>query len=232
MRLAAALAAGLGCALLVIAFLLGRLSARPTEAGLPEAGTPPKVAVAGAQSPAPGLAEPAPSASPLGSGELSPPSSFGAGPPPRSERAGDATLATELRPQAAPAAETPAITAYFAQVESLDHAGAGDPQDFARSLLASVTSGDFSGFDDLVRQARRQQEGLRNITPPPPCMEYHRLALSLSGESVSMLESLRAALAKGDTTSLMAMAPRAQNLELQANELKAMAEAIRRPARP
>jgi len=212
-RLVAALVAGLGCALLVIAFLLGRLTARPTEVVLQPASTPPGpgVAMVAAQSPAVAPAEPTPPTSPVSvpGGETSPPPSFGGGPPVSTEEPGPIG-ASPLRLEAAPSGQEPAIDAYFAQVEALDQVGAGDPQAFARSLLASVTSGDFSGFDDLLGKAKRQQERLRSITPPPRCHEYHRLALSLSGESVAMLETLRAALAEGDTVSLMAMATRAQ----------------------
>jgi hypothetical protein len=122
------------------------------------------------------------------------------------------------------------IASYFAEVERLEELGGDDPQAFANSMLQSVSSGDFSGFDDLLAKARDQRQRLLPITPPPACLDHHRLALMLSGDSVTMLERLKAALVKGDTTALMTMATEGRALERQANQLKSMGEAIKRQA--
>ena len=84
--------------------------------------------------------------------------------------------------------------------------GVGDPQAFAASMLKSVSSGDFSAFDELLGKARAQRQRLQSLTPPAACGEHHRLALSLSADSVTMLERLKAALMKGDSMALMAIA--------------------------
>jgi len=108
--------------------------------------------------------------------------------------------------------------------------GGGDPQAFATSMVQSMSSGDFSGFDDLLSKARAQRQRLQAISPPRACVEHHRLALALSGDSVAVLEKLKAALAKGDTTALLAIAAEGKTLETQANQLKTMGETIKRQA--
>ena len=66
--------------------------------------------------------------------------------------------------------------------------------------------------------------------PPPSCAEHHRLARTLSADSVAMLERLKAALMKGDSMALMGIASDGRALEAQANQLKTMGETIKRQA--
>jgi hypothetical protein len=96
--------------------------------------------------------------------------------------------------------------------------------------MQSVSSGDFSSFDDLVTKARAQRDRLRAIAPPSACTEHHRLALVLSNDSVAMLERLKAAIKQGNTTSLLTIATEGHTLEEQANQLKSIGDAIKRRA--
>ena len=226
--LVVALTSALGCALLAIAFLLGRISARPAE-------------VAGAATAPPAAATTAPNFTPTPADPASSPpdaivtgASFPIAPQItlESARRANPTVAGAgaVMPGSPPSPERTAIAAYFTQIEHIDDLGAGDPQAFATSMLQSVSSGDFSGFDDLVARSKSQRERLRSLSPPRACFEHHRLALVLSGDSVAMLERLKAALAKADTTALMTMATEGHALETQANQLKSMGEAIKRQA--
>lgn len=219
-----ALAGALACALLAIAFLLGRISARP--GGAPSATAPSTAAAAANFAAAPALLDSTPPGAPVDgtpfpvAPEITRESSGGAKPP-------GAVAAT---PGSPPSPQRQQIAAYFTQIDRMDDLGAGDPQAFATSLLQSVSSGDYSGFDDLVSRSKSQRERLRSLTPPGACLEHHRLALALSGDSVAMLERLRAALAKGDTAALMTMATEGHALEAQASQLKSMGETIKRQA--
>ncbi len=224
-RLVVALSSALGLALLAIAFLLGRILATPTVVTI---AAPSSNAAASEPVPPPLATAPA---SPAVIAEASNP------PIPVTEPAGLPGPGNEIAPDSAAgaprssaAAERPQIASYFAQIERLEDVGAGDPQAFASSMLQSVTSGDFSGFDDLLSKARSQRQRLLSITPPRACREHHRLALTLSGDSVAMLERLKTALGKGDTAALMTMATEGRTLETQANQLKSMGEGIKRQA--
>jgi len=230
-RLVIALASALGLALLAVAYLLGRVSATPAAV----------TAAAPARDLAPSQSASAPPEIPA----TLPPASleFGASPLPVPEPVVYPPAGREADPISPPASgpasggplsppspDRPQIAAYFNQIDRLEDMGGGDPQTFANSIVQSMSSGDFSGFDDLLAKARTQRQRLQSIAPPRACVEHHRLALALSTDSVAMLERLKAALVKGDTTGLLTVAAEGRTLETQANQLKAMGEAIRRQA--
>ncbi len=226
-KIVIALGSALGLSLLMIAFLLGRLSAKPeivtiaTPASNPSASTPAPAALAAPESPHPPI-EAAPAAAdaatPLSPARSNAPIQEIAPAPP----SGINAMATSPERQQ--------VAAYFAEVDRLEDMGAGDPQAFASSMMQSLSSGDFSEFDKLLEKARAQRQRLLAIVPPPACAEHHRLARTLSADSVAMLERLKAALMKGDSMALMGIASDGKTLETQANQLKAMGETIKRQA--
>ncbi len=234
-RLVIGLASALGLALLAIAFLMGRISAKPTVVTV--AAPPAEVVVAPVESAPPPPASaasapetgntPVPVTEPTGSWtpgrEIAPTAAFAAAP-----TAGPASA--PIKASVPAPTDQPQIAAYFNQIDRIEDMGAGDPQAFATSMMQSVSSGDFSGFDDLLAKARAQRQRLQSIQPPRACVEHHRLALTLSGDSVAMLERLKAALVKGDSTALMTIATEGKALETQANQLKTMGETIKRQA--
>ncbi len=228
-RLVATLAGALGCALLAIAFLLGRLSAKPADAERIAASHAKVATSASDLTSESARSDPAPALAQGVEGSQTPVSDLAAIALIASARAGVSVAGT---PTAGPSLSPgrPEIAAYFTQFERLDDMGAGDPQAFAASMLQSVTSGDFSSFDDLLARARAQRERLRALTPPRACLEHYRLALALSVDSVSMLERLKAALTRGDSAALMTIATEGRTLETQTNQLKAMGDTIRRQA--
>ena len=226
-RLLIVLASALGAALLAIAFLLGRISAKPPVVTV---ASPTQGVDASARTPLPSEAQPASVADAAATiaAPLPIPEPISAATPFR-EGGPLPTPATTL-PRPTPSADQPQIAAYFNQVDRLEDMGAGDPQAFASSMVQSMSSGDFTGFDNLLAKARAQRQRLQAIAPPRACAEHHRLALSLSADSVTMLERLKAALMKGDSTALLTIASEGKSLETQANQLKTMEESIKRQA--
>lgn len=219
-KIVIALGSALGLSLLTIAFLLGRLSAGPevvtlaTPASNPSASEP--AALAAAESPAPSM-EAAPAAADSATPLSAPIQEIAPAPP-----AGINAVATSPERQQ--------VASYFAEVDRLEDMGAGDPQAFASSMMQSLSSGDFSEFDKLLEKAKTLRQRLLAIVPPPACAEHHRLARTLSADSVAMLERLKAALVKGDSMALMGIASDGKTLETQANQLKSLGEKIRRQA--
>ena len=226
-RLVSALGVALGCALLAIAFLLGRISAKPAVVTV--AASPPSVATPESVPPL----EPPLEKEPV---FIAAAPQTGNSPLATTEPAGFPVPGREIASTPPPAVGAPGATlpdrqqiaAYFNQVDRLEDMGVGDPQAFATSLLQSMSSGDFSGFDDLLAKARAQRQRLQSIAPPRACLEHHRLALALSADSVAMLERLKAALMKGDSTALLTIATEGRTLETQANQLKSMGDTIKR----
>lgn len=229
-RIVLALTAALGLALLTIAFLLGRITAKPAAA--PIATVP--VESPRATSPAPTSPSLPTTVSDLPPSEAEPPTSPVTGPlESRNLGASQSQPATVVGPTESPTRTPPGasqISKYFAEVERLEDLGGGDPQAFANSMMPALSSGDFSGFDELLAKAQSQRQRLLSIAPPSQCAEYHRLALALSADSVTMLERLKAALMKGDSMTLVAIASDGRTLEAQAARLKVMGEKIKRQA--
>src|SRR5262245_26436279 len=219
-RLTMILGGCLALALLAIAFLVGRLTA--------PAATAPAITAAIAAptpvvTPAP-LSEPTPSATlvPDFAAPQSPSFTFPSPP--------------DTVPSNATSSESPAsgarsaIKAYFAEIERFDDMGGGNPQDVANSMMKSVTSGDYSGFDALVAKAKTQRDHLKAMNPPAACAEHHRLAVSLSQDSVAMLERLRASLKGGDPSGLMSMMTEAREMEARLDQLKTLTASIKTAA--
>jgi hypothetical protein len=230
-RLVIALASALGLALVAIAFLLGRMSSSSVvTVAVPAQSVPaPQVPATVASQPTPVTVDPqvnppAVSAEPTAlalripdNGLLPLPASLG--------------TTTPAAPSPAPSSDKPQIAAYFSEIDRLQEMGDGsDPQSFANTLVQSMSSGDFSGFDDLLAKARTQRQKLQAITPPPACASHHRLAVTLSGDSVAMLERVKAAMVKGDTTALLSISTDGKNLQAQADQLKTLEATIKRQA--
>ena len=223
-KIVIALGSALGLSLLIIAFLLGRLSAKPEIVTL---------ATPASDSPVSASAVPAAPASPSPSIEAVPPVVESATPFTLPTGSSAPVQEIPLIPSASARAmatspERQQVAGYFAEVDRLEDMGAGDPQAFASSMMQSLSSGDFSEFDKLLQKAKAQRQRLLAIVPPPACAEHHRLARTLSADSVAMLERLKAALMKGDSMALMGIASDGKTLETQANQLKAMGETIKR----
>jgi len=219
-----ALASALGLALLAIAFLLGRISNAPTVVTLAAPVPVPNRPQPSDISPASDQAAP----TPLSQNTVA--ASLESSGPAAAYSATPSALTQTPTMGTSPSPERQQIAAYFSQVDRLEDMGGGDPQAFATTMVQSMSSGDFSGFEDLLSKARSQRQRLQSIAPPRACAEHHRLALTLAGDSVTMLERVKAAMVKGDAAALLAIASDGRTLETQANQLKAIAEAIKRQA--
>ncbi|MEO5762010.1 MAG: hypothetical protein ABIR28_06830, partial [Vicinamibacteria bacterium] len=178
------LTGALAVALLAIAFLLGRMTARPVA--LPAAPVAPPASQA---LPAASVVESAAAAAPppFGQSAIEPTSAEPIATPFHHDAPATMFPGTIAPPpvSTAPApfggsGERQEIAAYFSVLDRVEEVGAGDPQSFATSLMQSVSSGDFSGFDDLVNKARAQRERVGLLKPPRACTEHHRIAMGLS----------------------------------------------------
>jgi hypothetical protein len=232
-RLVLTLSACLGIALLVIAFLAGRMTVAP--AATPASAVQP-AAVATSASTAP------PSES--GTGVATDPSSPAATPvtrttsafpspekPSSPQETGQTSQAGfQPLPQVrSPAGENSgsdssaskaAIASYFAKVDSIQVAGSGNTSDFAQGILTSVRDGDMSRVDELVDSAKSALTQAQGLQPPPDCMEYNRRLLGVLSDSVAGLEQFRTSLKNGDTKSLLTLAARFQATQQKVDALE------------
>ena len=124
------------------------------------------------------------------------------------------------------------VDEYFRQVDLIrSPAGAGDPNTFAMDLIKAGMGGATSGFDRLISDIDRMTQELEQVTPPPSCVVYHQANLASLEESRAMLEGLKQAITTRDISALGMIAQQAANLQARAEALKVLQEQIRASAR-
>jgi hypothetical protein len=238
-RMITVLASSLGVALLVIAFLAGRLSNKEEHAGPPPAAPQldqPSDEAAGdpvAGSPTPREPEEAaPVFQPVEPRQTS---------VVRIDRRSDGRIVlsnTEpAEPSELPAAvpkqapvpdTTDAVREYLGQMDRIQSTeGAGDPNAFAMQLIKAGLGGASAGFDRLIDDTKRMETQMKSLTPPPSCQRYHEASLQGVVESRNMLEDLKVAITKRDIAQLTTIAREAGRLQEQADAIKAMEKEIR-----
>jgi hypothetical protein len=207
-----------------IAFFLGRETSRPPAAAMAAPAVPQESAAAresaSEESTLPIAAAPGPSSptiTPTVTGMAS-------------------SYATPSNVVAAPAASTnsPAtaetrarVAAYFEQMEALRSAGTGDQEEFATTIVNAAVSGDFSAIDDLIRTAGDAERRAAALQPPSECAEYHRLAVTLLGDSKTMITAIRDGLKRNDADALTSMAASAQSMKSRSENLSKAEQGLR-----
>jgi hypothetical protein len=221
------LVAALATAILLVAYFMGRESARKSAQASPA----PMAAPAQTAPAAMPATEPAPAApSPFPSSVETPPASV-------SDPAPQSPATAPLAPVAQAAQPAPAtdrlhddVARYFREVETIQSQAksSGDPETLARTLLEQGMKGDESGFDGLVAANRKVLEALRDVQVPEPCREHHRLTLGLMDESIAMLGRVKSQLSGGDEAALAALPAQGRELERKAKEADALAAEIKK----
>lgn len=128
---------------------------------------------------------------------------------------------------APPAADSASIRDYFTRVAAIQEGPAGDPSFVANELVAASIGGDSSGFDKLIQSAEDGLAKLREVQPPPACVEYHAKLTALLGDGLTLLRSLKTSLAHQDTDGLAGLAAQASALQQRTSDLDAEAAAIK-----
>jgi hypothetical protein len=231
-------------ALLAIAFLLGRESARTSAGPAP---------LAEVELPSPPIVEPAEEYAPqprpdwraLDRGEPAANSTSDTTPEmaERIERqANGKFLLTnsgnerEVRaepqdPQPGPNIAT--VSDYFRAVDAVrSEQGAGDPNTFAMGLIKAGLGGSTSGFDQLIDDTKRMELEMKQIRPAPGCEQYHQASIDALAEGRELLDALKTAISNRDIQGLTTMAQRAGELEAKAKSMDAMRAELEAGARP
>ena len=242
------LALGLGASLLVIAFLLGRESAR-APAGAPRSAVPAPPVIEPEAAPADkDRGEPRwPAWADLdewkGFDEIAVAESRAAAAAPHMEERADGTVLLSNRPPASDLAPTTQdaivnprqapVSAYFLEMDTIQaESGAGDPNTFAMGMIKAGLGGSTAGFDQLVDDTHRMEEQIRRLAPPPSCAAYHEATLEALAKSRSLLEEMKSMFRERDFARLSSIAQRAGALQHQAKALQAMRRQIIATAQP
>ena len=233
----------LGGALLVIAFLLGRESARGPSSAAVNLPAPPVLSgelgesVDGSEH---GQERRWPEWADLEEWGGSEPVKLEAGVVRVEERADGTVLlsnrnaSTEpgAKPSPEPTSEEREVSSYFSQMDVIrSHSGAGDPNSFAMGLLKAGMGGSTAGFGQLIADTQRMEEEAKSVTPPPSCQQYHGATLQTLAESRQVLEEMKAAFALRDFNRLTGIAQRAGTLQAKAEALRQLRDQIESAAR-
>ena len=124
-------------------------------------------------------------------------------------------------------AEKQRVAQYFREIERIQNVDVDNPEASAQALVNAATSGDTSGIDKLVQQAKDAEKKARAVTPPPPCTAYHKKLLTLLADSREMVQKLAQGFAGGSLEALPGLMTRAnsekarqESLERDEKELK------------
>lgn len=229
------LSASLVVALMAIAFLLGRESARPpaAEGRVP---APPVV------EPEPIVQRVEPQRSPKWSDldeweDVEEPTLAAEPARERIEHRPDGTLVLSNRGSTGDSSQAKGnsptvaagsqVTAYFLRMDAIQSESvAGDPNTFAMGLIKAGLGGSTSGFDQLIADTQRMEEEIRAVTPPPSCEAYHQMNLESLAESREIIDEMKTAFERRDFSRLTAIAQRAGVLQHDAQALQEMRERI------
>ncbi len=215
-------------------FLLGRDSRRRGPAAIvavaaaPEP-APPVPSVPASPAPAPIAAAALPSAAaalPSAAAAL-PSAAAAAAPEPRAPVIALAPL-PPLAASPPPADGAAAARDYFARMQAIQTIGpTNDTGEFANKLLTASMTGDMSGFDDLIKVAQAGAARAQAITPPDCCVKYHQQLLSMLTESVTMVQQLKTAISRNDSSALTALAASGSALQTRVTALEDQALQIK-----
>ena len=227
-----ALLGGLTVALVAIAFLLGRESARPDEV-LAAMGAPPAEATARtsvAATPSRSTLPPALASAPRGTGTVSP-----TDPARRPNERNARSLFSPAPPITTPEPEVDtrtreAIASYFDTVDAMGGGGVdlGSPNDFAMMIVGESATGNFSVFDQMLRDQRANLRRLQGMNPPGELRAYHRKTIELTEKGIRLMEQVRRGLESGDMTRLMSLPVTAQEMQSDAEAAERLATDLKR----
>lgn len=120
-----------------------------------------------------------------------------------------------------------AVSDYFLRMDLIQsESGAGDPNTFAMGLIKAGLGGSTSGFDRLIADTQRMEEQIRSVAPPPSCEGYHDANLKALAESRNILEDMKTAFARREFSQITAIAQQAGTLQVKAKALQEMRERI------
>jgi hypothetical protein len=220
-----ALAGALLLALLLIAFLVGRESARPTGEAARTGMAAESQALASMDEPRE-VTETARSEIDPEDREIAP----GGQPEPVNN-----VLASPQDAAPAQVAEgqrdsrRAAVAAYFTQIEGYEQQAKywSDPKELAMSVLSQGAQGDTSGVATLLTAQRTALAHVESMSVPPLCREHHERTVAVLRRAAKLLETIQGALGSGNIDGLLALSGDATQLESDTRAVDALAAKIK-----
>ena len=104
----------------------------------------------------------------------------------------------------------------------------GSPDEFAMMIVSESASGNFSTFDQMLRDQRANLQRLQRMSVPRELREYHAHTIELTQSGIRLLENVRRGLQGGDMTRLMALSSSAQTMQADAERAERLATDLKR----
>ena len=122
---------------------------------------------------------------------------------------------------------------YLAQIDGALMAtpALSDPNSFATQLLGQSMSGDTSGFDILLSEARGTLDKLNAIEPPAHCKEHHSLNAKQLRAGIALLEQVKNAAQGLDTAALSQLSMQGHAMQAEIARLQEIDSALRASVR-
>ncbi len=103
-----------------------------------------------------------------------------------------------------------------------------DPQIFAQELLKSLLSGDTKSFDAFMSNYNKTIESVNAVDAPSSCVAHRQGVIDTLKSSYEILSVIKKSVATGDTSKLMTIAAKAQELKVKAEELEKLEKEIKK----
>lgn|GEM_PF-1265240 len=121
------------------------------------------------------------------------------------------------------------VTQYFSR---FDQIGAmtksfDDPNAYAQEMLKQVTSGDTSGIDTLIENYQSFHDQIGQLAPPATCKEHQRQTMAVVSRSISNLNDLKSAIGRGDVSALTRITGDMKSVEEQSRRVDKLASQIK-----
>lgn len=240
-RTALALLVGaLTFSLVLVAFLLGRESARPVAASTPSVRTsaPPVLYAAGSGSEQATETESLQRSSPgLPTRYLSDSQGETASAQVQPSTSREAAQASEGARRAETSSRVQSLTPqqkeetreYLAEIDLSLAAtpSLSDPNSFATQLLGQSMTGDTSGFDILLTEANGALSRMQAIEPPAHCQEHHALSVKQLKFGITLLGKVKDATQGMDTAALAQLSVQGHALQAEIGRLQRLDQELR-----
>lgn len=122
---------------------------------------------------------------------------------------------------------------YLAQIDQALAAtpSLSDPNSFATQLLGQSMTGDTSGFDILLTEARGTLSRLQAIRPPSHCQEHHSLNVKQLQTGIALLGKVKDATQGMDTAALSQLSLQGHAMQSEIIRLQQIDQELRTSVR-
>jgi hypothetical protein len=121
------------------------------------------------------------------------------------------------------------VTQYFTRFDQIGAMSKSfdDPNAYAQEMLKQVTSGDTSGIDRLISNYQNFHDQIGQLSPPAVCKEHQRITMAVVQQSIGNLNDLKSAIARGDMGALTRITGDMKSVEEKSRQADKIAAQIK-----